>query len=70
MEQIPEDIEKYLAEDEIIEKSFKLRDRTVYASSKRLLIKKGDVIRDFDYGHISNIEFKKEELARIDSLTL
>ncbi len=60
MEQIPEDIEKWLAEDEIIEKSFKLRDRTVYASGKRLLMKKGDVIRDFDYGHISNIEFKKE----------
>jgi len=60
MEQIPEDIEKCLAEGEIIEKSFKLRDRTVYASSKRLLMKKGDVIRDFDYGHISNIEFKKE----------
>ncbi len=60
MEQIPEDIEKWLAEDEIIERSFKLKDRTVYASSKRLLMKKGDVIRDFDYGHISNIEFKKE----------
>ena len=60
MEQIPEDIEKWLAEDEIIERSFKLRDHTVYASGKRLLMKKGDVIRDFDYGHISNIEFKKE----------
>ena len=60
MEQIPEDIEKYLLEDEIIERSFKLRDCTVYASGKRLLIKKGDVIRDFDYGHISNIECKKE----------
>jgi len=60
MEQIPEDIEKYLAEDEIIEKSFRLKDSTIYASSKRLLMKKGDVIRDFDYGHISSIEFKKE----------
>ena len=40
MEQIPEDIEKYLEKDEIIEKSFRLRDRTIYASSKRLLMKK------------------------------
>ncbi len=29
MEQIPEDIEKYLEKDEIIEKSFRLRDRTI-----------------------------------------
>ena len=62
MELVPKEIEKYLVKDEIIEKRFNLRGCTVYASNKRLLmlIKKGNVVRDFDYSHISSIEYKKE----------
>ena len=54
---IPKDIEKYLVRDEIIEKRFKLRGQTAYASTNRLFIKKGSTVRDISYAHISSIEF-------------
>jgi len=59
MKNIPKDIEKYLIKDEVIEKHFKLRDCAAYASNKRLFVKKGNNIREFDYNHISSIEFDK-----------
>ena len=59
MEDIPKDIEKYLVKDEIIEISFKLHGCSVYASDRRLFLKKGNTVRDFSYSHISSIEFKK-----------
>ena len=60
MEHIPEDIEKYLVKDEIVEKCFNLSGCNVYASNKRLFIKRGNIVRDIDYGHISSIEFKAQ----------
>ncbi|MCK4387798.1 MAG: hypothetical protein KAW00_03405 [Dehalococcoidia bacterium] len=63
---IPEEIEKYLVKDEIIEKEFSLRGRfalsgdKVYATNKRLFIIKGNSIRDIDYNHISSIGLKQE----------
>ena len=55
---VPKDIEKYLVRDEIIEKRFKLKGQTAYASTNRLFIKKGSTVRDISYAHISSIEFK------------
>jgi len=63
---IPRDVEKYLVRDEIIEKEYYLRGRfalvghKVYASNKRLFIKRGNSIRDIDYNHVSSIELKQE----------
>jgi len=55
---IPKDIEKYLVRDEVVEKKFKLRGQTAYASTNRLFIKKGGTVRDISYAHISSIEYK------------
>ena len=60
MEGIPKDIEKYLVSDEIVEKRFDLKGCIVCASNKRLFIKKGNLVRDIDYNHISSIEFKTQ----------
>jgi len=60
MEDIPKDIEKYLVKDEIVEKRFNLKGCTVFATNKRLFIKKGNLVRDIDYGHISSIEFEAQ----------
>jgi len=55
---VPKDIEKFLTNDEIVEQQFKLNDGKVYASTKRLFIKKHDFIRDISYAHISSIEYR------------
>jgi hypothetical protein len=55
---IPKDIEKYLVKDEIVEKKFRLKGQTAYASTGRLFIKRGSTVRDVSYPHISSIEFK------------
>lgn len=55
---IPKDIEKYLIKDEIVEKKFRLKGQTAYASTNRLFFKKGGTVRDISYAHISSIEFK------------
>ena len=66
---IPKEIEKYLVRDEVIEKEFYLRGRfaltgyKVYASNKRLFIRRGNSIRDIDYGHIASIELRQEHSA-------
>ncbi len=61
MEHIPKDIEKYLVKDEIVEKRFNLKEGcAVFATNKRLFIKKGNLVRDIDYSHISSIEFKAQ----------
>jgi hypothetical protein len=63
---VPRDIEKYLVRDEIVEKEYYLRRRLsltghkVYASNRRLFIKRRNFVRDVDYGHISSIELKEE----------
>lgn len=63
---VPSEIKKYLVQDETIEKFFFLRNRfafrgdDLYASNKRLFIKKGDTLRDISYEHISSIEFKQK----------
>ena len=49
-----------MVEDEVIQKSFKLSGCTAYASNKRLIVKKGSTVTDYDYDHISSISFKEE----------
>jgi len=38
---ISKDIEKYLVKDKVVEKKFRLKGQTAYASTNRLFIKKG-----------------------------
>ena len=54
------DIEYFMVEGEAIQKSFKLRGCTAYASNKRLIVKKGSTVTDYDYDHISSISFKEQ----------
>jgi len=57
----PSSITKLLVVDEIIEKDFRLNGgKSLYASNRRLFIKKGSTVRDIDYQHISSIEIKHE----------
>ena len=57
----PSSITKFLVADEIIERDFRLNGgKSLYASNKRLFIKKGSTVRDIDYKHISSIEIKQE----------
>ena len=60
MELVPRGIEKYLTKDEAFERQYNLRDATVYILKKRLLIKKGHLIRDIEYSHIKSIEYEQE----------
>ena len=60
MELVPKEIEKYLAKDETFERQYNLREATVYILNKRLLIKKGRLIRDIDYRHIKGIKYEPE----------
>lgn len=54
------DIEHFMVEGEVIQKSFELRGCTAYASNKRLIVKKGSTATDYDYDHISSISFKEQ----------
>ena len=54
------DIEHFMVEGEVIQKSFKLSGCTAYASNKRLIVKKGSTVTDYDYDHISSISFKEQ----------
>ncbi len=65
------DIEQFMVEGEVIEKSFELSGCTAYVSNKRLIVKKGPTITDYvlnkgstvtdyDYDHISSISFKEQ----------
>ena len=54
------DIEHFMVEGEVIQKSFKLRGCTAYASNKRFIVKKGSTVTDYDYDHISSISFKQQ----------
>jgi len=53
-------IEGILTKDETIEKSFDLKDCQVYATDKRLLRLEGRTVRDFDYTHISSVEYSSK----------
>lgn len=57
---IPKQISSVLAVDEVIEKMFDLNDCKVYATDKRLLTLKGRTIKDYDYTHISSIEYSSK----------
>jgi hypothetical protein len=57
---IPKDVDKYLLRDEIVDKQFDLKDQTMFTSTKRLFIEKGNTVRlldfpRFDGYHISKI---------------
>lgn len=54
---IPKQIRSMLTGDESVEKSFDLKGCKVYATSKRLVRQEGRTIRDFDYAHISSVEY-------------
>jgi len=54
------DIEPFMVEGEVVQKSFKLSGCTAYASNKRLIVKKGSTATDYDYDHISSISFKEQ----------
>jgi len=53
-------IEGILTKDETIEKSFELKGYQVYATNKRLLRLEGRTVRDFDYNHISSVEYSSK----------
>ena len=57
---VDRDIEHFMVEGEVIQKSFKLSGCTAYASNKRFIVKKGSTITDYDYDHISSISFKEQ----------
>ena len=58
MIEILKDIAKYLVRDEIVDKQFDLKDQTMFTSTRRLLIKKSNTVRDISYAHISGMELK------------
>jgi len=51
---------KYLTKDEIIEREFNLPNCKVWATNKRLFIKKGRKIQDLDCNHISSVGFSQK----------
>lgn len=55
---VPKDVKQHLIRDEMVEKQFDLKDQTVFTSTKRLFIKKGNTVRDISYSHISSMELK------------
>jgi hypothetical protein len=60
MELVPKEIERFLTGDEVFERQCNLRDATVYILNKRLLIKKGHLIRDVNYSQIKGIRYEQE----------
>jgi len=58
MQFVPREIANYLVENEVLERDYKLRDGIVYITSKRLLIKQGDMISPFAYSRIKSIKCK------------
>jgi hypothetical protein len=56
-QKIPKNIRNLLAEDETIERGFDLRDCKVFATDRRLFRVEGCSVRDFDYTHISSVEY-------------
>ena len=53
---IPADVEKYLVKDEIVDKEFDFKDRNVFATANRLIIKHGNTVKDISFAHISSME--------------
>jgi hypothetical protein len=50
-------IQSVLTQGENIEKSFELNNCRAYATNKRLFKMEGKKVRDFDYNHISSVEY-------------
>jgi hypothetical protein len=50
-------VQSVLTQDEAIEKSFSFKGYQVHATNRRLLRTEGKAIRDFDYTHISSVEY-------------
>lgn len=66
--EIPKDIATYLTPDEKVEKIFKLKDCIIFASNKRLYIKRGREIQDATYDHISSIRFNSKRYFELIAL--
>lgn len=60
---IPKQVKSILAEDEIIEGSFDLKECEVYATDRRLLMMQGRTVRDFDYAHISSVAYSSKRFS-------
>jgi len=58
-----EEVEKYLTSGEVIERAFNLNHK-VYATPKRIFVKKGRRIEDYSYSHISSIGYEYEHYYR------
>ena len=58
--ELPKQIQSILTTDETIEKTFDLKGRRVYATSKRLLDLAGRRVQDYDYAHISSIAYSSK----------
>ncbi|MFC1965336.1 hypothetical protein ACFLWI_00060 [Chloroflexota bacterium] len=57
---IPKDVQKYLVNEEIVERKFTFKGISVYASNNRMFIKTGRSVRDVSYAHIPTIEHKSK----------
>lgn len=60
MEKLTKQLQNVLTEDEEIEKIFALKGRNVCATNKRLIELKGNTTIDYDYTHISSIEYSSK----------
>jgi len=54
------DITKYLVPDEEILEEWTDKNRKIYATNKRVLIKKGRQVSDYSYSHISSIDYESK----------
>ena len=58
--EIPKLVRNILTLGEIVERTFDLKGYSIYATNNRLLTIKRQTIRDFDYSHISSIEYTSQ----------
>lgn len=54
------DIARYLVPDEKILEEWTDKNRKIYATNKRVLIKKGRQVSDYSYSHISSIDYESK----------
>ena len=62
-QKVPTDILSYLASDEKLVQTERIKDWKIYLTNKRIILKKGGIFRkeliEASYRHISSIEYKK-----------
>ncbi len=65
MIEVPSELEKYLTKDEVVERSFNLKNCKVWATNKRLFVKIGKRVQDVDYNHISSVGFEEKRYYKL-----